>query len=80
MGALVFVFSNLWGNRLGAAFAAKRCDPEKDNPYFCRVHAPGRHRGRDVPHHEPCGLRAFQCRTAGGSLAGQLPAIWAGTC
>jgi hypothetical protein len=23
MGALVFVFSNLWGNRLGAAFAAQ---------------------------------------------------------
>ena len=27
MGVFVFVFSNLWGNRAGAAFAEKHCDP-----------------------------------------------------
>ena len=37
MGLLVILFSNLWGNRLGAAFAARHCDPQRDNPYFCRV-------------------------------------------
>ncbi len=37
MGILVFIFSNLWGNRIGAAFAAKRTNPEKDNPYFCMI-------------------------------------------
>lgn len=37
MGLFVILFSNLWGNRLGAAFAVKHCDPEKDNPYICRL-------------------------------------------
>ena len=37
MGILVFIFSNLWGNRIGAAFAAERSNPEKDNPYFCMI-------------------------------------------
>ncbi len=37
MGLFVFLFSNLWGNRLGAAFAARHCDPQKDNPYLCRL-------------------------------------------
>ena len=31
-GLLVILFSNLWGNRFGAHFAAKHCNPEKDNP------------------------------------------------
>ena len=37
MGVLVFLFSSLWGNRIGAAFAARHCDPQKDNPYICRI-------------------------------------------
>lgn len=37
MGAIVFIVSNLWGNRVGAAFAKKYTNPEKDNPYFCRI-------------------------------------------
>ena len=37
MGVFVFLFSSLWGNRLGAAFAARHCDPQKDNPYICRL-------------------------------------------
>lgn len=35
MGLFVLLFSNLWGNRIGAAFAARHCDPQKDNPYIC---------------------------------------------
>ena len=37
MGVFVFLFSSLWGNRIGAAFAAGHCDPKKDNPYICRL-------------------------------------------
>lgn len=37
MGAIVFVVSSLYGNRVGAAFAKKHTNPEKDNPYFCRL-------------------------------------------
>lgn len=37
MGLFVFLFSNLWGNRAGAAFMARHCDPEHDNPYFCQL-------------------------------------------
>ena len=37
MGVFVFLFSNLWGNRIGAGFAARHCDPQKDNPYLCQL-------------------------------------------
>ena len=37
MSVIVFIVSNLVGNRAGAAFMAKYCDPGKDNPYFCRI-------------------------------------------
>ncbi|MEE1228604.1 MAG: hypothetical protein U0K57_06510 [Lachnospiraceae bacterium] len=37
MGLFVFITSNLWGNRMGAAFANKYANPEKDNPYFYRI-------------------------------------------
>lgn len=37
MGLLVFLFSNLWGNRLGAAFALRHCDPQRDHPYFVQL-------------------------------------------
>ena len=37
MGIIVLIVSNLWGNRMGARFAQKHCDPAKDNPYFCRL-------------------------------------------
>ena len=78
MGVLVFLFSNLWGNRAGAAFAARVCDPQKDNPYFCQLM-------------RQAGTVAVMCPTM--SLAAsilfnvilakqpvtQLPAIWVGT-
>ncbi|MDD6254395.1 MAG: hypothetical protein PUA82_00020 [Eubacteriales bacterium] len=37
MGIFVIILSTLYGNKAGAAFAAKYTDPEKDNPYFCRI-------------------------------------------
>lgn len=78
MGLFVFLFSNLWGNRIGAAFAARHCDPEKDNPYFCKFMRQG-------------GTVAIMCPTMsmvatilfsiilGGADWIQLPAIWVGT-
>ena len=57
MGIFVFIFSGLWGNRIGASFARRHTDPEKDNPYFCRIMATGdiradgsiRHFNPDLP-------------------------------
>jgi hypothetical protein len=78
MGVLVFVFSNLWGNKLGAAFAARHTDPAKDNPYFCRIM-------------RQAGTVAVMCPTMsfaasilfnlilGGQPVYELPAIWVGT-
>lgn len=78
MGLFVFLFSSLWGNRLGAAFAARHCDPERDNSYFCQLLRQG-------------GTVAVMCPTMslvasilfnivlGGAAWTQLPAIWVGT-
>ena len=78
MGVIVFLFSNLWGNRLGAAFAARHCDPQKDNPYICRLL-------------RQAGTVAVMCPTMslaasilfnvilGGAPVWQLPAVWVGT-
>lgn len=78
MGLFVLLFSNLWGNRIGAAFAARHCDPQKDNPYICLLL-------------RQAGTVAVMCPTMslvasilfniilGGAPAVQLPAIWIGT-
>jgi len=36
MGLFVLLFSNLWGNRIGASL---HCDPSKDSPYICQLPA-----------------------------------------
>ena len=78
MGLLVILFSNLWGNRIGAAIGARHCDPETDSPCICRIF-------------RQAGTVAVMCPTM--SLAAsvlfnilpgsvpltQLPAVWAGT-
>ena len=78
MGLLVFLFSNLWGNRVGAGFAARVSDPQRDNPYFCRLM-------------RQAGTVFIMCPTMslvatiifsvilGGAPLWQLPAIWVGT-
>ncbi|MGI6006917.1 MAG: DUF2798 domain-containing protein [Ruminococcus sp.] len=78
MGLFVLLFSNLWGNRAGAAFAARHCDPQKDNPYICRLL-------------RQAGTVAVMCPTMsltasilfnlimGHAPVSQLPAIWVGT-
>ena len=37
MGIIVFIVSNLIGNKVGAKVMNKYCDVNKDNPYFCRI-------------------------------------------
>lgn len=78
MGVFVFLFSNLWGNRIGASFAARHCDPNRDNPYICQLLRQG-------------GTVAVMCPTMsmvasilfnillGGAAWTNLPAIWVGT-
>lgn len=78
MGLFVLLWSNLFGNRIGAAFAEKRVDPKKDNPYFCRLM-------------RQAGTVAVMCPTMsltaavlfnvilGGQPIAELPAIWIGT-
>lgn len=78
MGLIVLLVSNFWGNRLGAAFAARHCDPKRDNPYICQLL-------------RQAGTVAVICPTMslvasilfnvilGGESVWQLPAIWGGT-
>lgn len=78
MGVIVFVISSLFGNKIGEKFAEKYCDPEKDNPYFCRIM-------------RQAGTIAIMCPTMslvatilfniimGGASWTNLPEIWVGT-
>lgn len=78
MGVIVFAISSLFGNKIGEKFAEKYCDPEKDNPYFCRIM-------------RQAGTIAIMCPTMslvatilfniimGGASWTNLPAIWVGT-
>ena len=78
MGLLVILFSNLWGNRLGAAFAARHCDPQRDNPYFCRIMRQVGTVAVMCPTMSLVASVLFNVIMAGMRLT-QLPAIWAGT-
>ena len=78
MSVIVFIVSNLVGNRAGAAFMARHCDPRKDNPYFCRVM---RQAGTILVMCPLMSLIAsilFQI-ILGGQPLFRLPAIWIGT-
>ncbi|MGN0204406.1 MAG: DUF2798 domain-containing protein [Coprococcus sp.] len=78
MWIFVFIFSNLWGNKIGHALAGKIIRPEKDNPFFITLMI-------------SCCTVLIMCPTMSAVaailfniiLAGnpptQFPAIWAGT-
>lgn len=78
MGIIVFIFSSLWGNRIGEKIANKYCDMKKDNEYFCRIM-------------RQAGTILVMCPTMslvatilfsiilGGQSWLNLPAIWLGT-
>lgn len=78
MGLFVILFSNLWGNRIGAIFAARHCDPKKDNPYFCQVMRQAGTVAVMCPTMSLVASILFNVIMAGMPIT-QLPAIWVGT-
>jgi hypothetical protein len=78
MGVLVFIFSNLWGNRIGAGFAERHTDITKDNPYFCLLMRQAGTVGIMCPTMSLAASILFNIIFAGNPLS-QLPAIWVGT-
>ena len=78
MGLLVLLFSSLWGNRAGGAFAARHCDPERDNAYFCRLLRQGGTVAVMCPTMSLAASILFSVILAGAPVA-QLPVIWIGT-
>lgn len=78
MGVFVFIFSNLWGNRLGQAFAEKHCDPKKDNPYIFRLLRQAGTVAVMCPTMSLAASILFNVVLAGQPIY-QLPAIWVGT-
>ena len=78
MGLFVFLFSNLWGNRSGAAFSARVADPKKDNPYFCQLMRQAGTIAVMCPTMSMVASILFNVILAKQSIS-QLPAIWVGT-
>lgn len=78
MGAIVFVISSLIGNRIGEKFANKYCDPEKDNPYFCRIMRQAGTVAVMCPAMSLVASVLFNI-VLGGANWWDLPAIWVGT-
>ena len=78
MGLFVFLLSNLWGNRLGAAFAERHTDPTKDNLYFCRLMRQAGTVAIMCPTMSLVASILFNIILAKQPIV-QLPAIWAGT-
>lgn len=78
MGIFVEITSSLWGNRIGMAFAAKYADPEKDNPYFCRIMRQAGTVAIMCPTMSLVASILFNVILARQSVA-NLPVIWIGT-
>ena len=70
--------SSLWGNRIGAAFAARHCDPQKDNPYICRILRQAGTVAIMCPAMSLVASILFNVILAGAPVT-RLPALWAGT-
>ena len=78
MGVFVFIFSNLWGNRIGEAFAKKYCDYEHDNSYFCMLMRQAGTVAIMCPTMSMVASILFNLILAEQPIS-QLPAIWVGT-
>ena len=78
MTVIVYIVSDLIGNRAGAAFMKRHCDPEKDNPYFCRLMRQAGTVQVMCPLMSLIASILFQIILGGMPLT-RLPAIWAGT-
>ena len=66
------------GNRIGAAFAARHSDPEKDNPYICQLLRQAGTVAIMCPTMSLVDSILFNVILAGDPVT-QLPAIWVGT-
>ena len=78
MWIFVFLFSNLWGNRLGHALAAKVIRPEQDNPFFITLMISSCTVLVMCPTMSMVAAILFNLILAGNPVS-QLPAIWVGT-
>lgn len=78
MGVLVFIFSNLWGNRIGAVLCEKLTDSEKDSPYFRTIIRQGCTVMIMCPTMSLAASILFSIILAKQNIV-NLPAIWVGT-
>ena len=78
MWIFVFLFSNLWGNRLGHALAARIIRPEQDNPFFITLMISSCTVLVMCPTMSMVAAILFNVILSGNPVS-QLPAIWVGT-
>ena len=78
MWIFVFIFSNLWGNRIGHALASRIIRPGKDNPFFITLMISGCTVLIMCPTMSLVASILFNLILAGSPII-QLPAIWVGT-
>lgn len=78
MWIFVFLFSNLWGNRIGHGLAEKIIRPGKDNPFFITLMISGCTVLIMCPTMSMVAAILFNV-ILGGASPTQLPAIWVGT-
>lgn len=78
MWIFVFLFSNLWGNRLGHALAARITRPETDNPFFVMLMTSGCTVLVMCPTMSVVAAILFN-HILGGVPITQFPAVWVGT-
>lgn len=78
MWIFVFIFSNLWGNKIGHALAKKIIRPEQDNPFFIILIISACTVLIMCPTMSMIASILFNVILAGSPIT-QLPAIWVGT-
>lgn len=78
MWIFVFIFSNLWGNRVGHALASRIIRPEKDTPFFITLMISGCTVLIMCPTMSLVASILFNICLSGAPFT-QLPAIWGGT-
>lgn len=78
MWIFVYLFSNLWGNRVGAALSSRLVDPSRDNAFLCTLVRSGCTVLIMCPTMSLVAAILFNVILAGGPVS-QLPAFWVGT-
>ena len=78
MWIFVFIFSNLWGNRIGHGIADKIIRPKEDNPFFITLMISSCTVFIMCPTMSMIAAILFNLILAGAPVS-QLPAIWIGT-